>query len=145
VDPDFEGLRREHRQILDALDRLEGCIRAGLQPEAFAGAVGAFLEFYGIAIEAHMQREEAEVYPLLERYVPADVGSASAMLLEHETVHSLVRLLRQAAQRPGCDAAVRTEAFTLAQDLVLLLRDHIRKEDGVINPLLERIGKGAHA
>jgi hemerythrin-like domain-containing protein len=27
----------------------------------------------------------------------------------------------------------------MAQDLALLLREHIRKEDGVINPLLERL------
>ncbi len=109
-------------------------------------ALEAFLEFFRTAIEPHMRREEADVYPLLERYLPEDVGSASGMLREHETLQSLVRALQQACQRLRAgDTAALTDASTAAQDVALLLRDHIRKEDGVINPLLERILRAVHA
>jgi hemerythrin-like domain-containing protein len=145
VDPDFEATRREHQQVLEAVRRLETVCAAGAAPDSVAEAVGSFLDVFQASIEPHMQREEAETYPLLERYLPEDVGSAHAMLREHETLRSLVELLRQACRRlVAGDTAGLTEISTLVQDVALLFRDHIRKEDGVINPLLERILRSAH-
>jgi hemerythrin-like domain-containing protein len=145
VDPDFDVIRQEHQQALEALRRLEaGC---GADPAAgsVAAAVGAFVDFFGTAIEPHMQREEAAIYPLLDHYLPADVGSANALLREHETLRSLVGFMRQACRRlTAGEFAAAADASTLAQDVALLLREHIRKEDGVINPLLERILRSAH-
>jgi len=43
--------------------------------------------------------------------------------------------MREGAPEAKSDVAV------LAQDLALLLRDHVRKEDGVIHPLLERLSR----
>lgn len=146
MEPDFEVLRREHQQVLEALGRLEASCGAREPAGAVGAALEAFLEFFRTAIEPHMRREEADVYPLLERYLPEDVGSASGMLREHETLQSLVRALQQACQRLRAgDTAALTDASTAAQDVALLLRDHIRKEDGVINPLLERILRAVHA
>jgi hemerythrin-like domain-containing protein len=145
MEPDFEAIRQEHQQVLDAVRRLETSYGPDLSAGAAAAVVGAFLEFFRTAIEPHMRREEAEVYPLLQRYLPEDIGSASAMLREHETLHSLVGLLQQACHRLAAnDVASVAAASTLAQDVALLLRDHIRKEDSVINPLLERILRSAH-
>lgn len=146
VDASFEAIRREHQQALDAVHRLEAGCAGDATAEAMAAPVDAFLGFFETTLEPHMRREEAQVYPLLERYLPRDVGSADAMLREHETLRSLVELMRQACSRlVAGDCAAAAEAATLAQDVALLLRDHIRKEDGVINPMLETILSRIHA
>ena len=145
VDPDFEVIRREHQQVLEAVRRLETACVADLAVDAVSAVVGGFLDFFEAAIEPHLQREEARIYPLLEHYLPEGVGSADTMLREHETLRSLVTLMRRIHRRLAAgDAAAATEGSVLAQDVALLLRDHIRKEDGVINPLIEQILRSAH-
>jgi hemerythrin-like domain-containing protein len=143
--PEFEAIRREHRQFLDAVHKLERGCATGVPAGAVATAAGAFLDVFESAIEPHAQREEADVYPMLEQYLPKEVGSADAMLREHETLRSLAAFMKQARARLRAgDAAAAAELRTLASDLALLLRDHIRKEDAVINPLLERILRRVH-
>lgn len=145
MDPDFELIRREHQQVLEAVRRLEPACAADLSVDALSAVLGSFLDFFETAIEPHMRCEEAQLYPLLEHYLPEGVGSADTMLREHETLRSLVGLLRQARRRlAASDVAAASGVAILVQDVALLLRDHIRKEDGVINPLLERILRSAH-
>ncbi len=145
MNPDFDAIRQVHQQVLEALRRLDAGCAADAAVGNVAEAVAAFLEFFSTTIEPHMRREEAEIYPLLDRCLPGEVGSADAMLREHETLRSLVGFMRQ-PRRPleAGGVAATAEAATLARDVALLLREHIRKEDGVINPLLERILRSAH-
>lgn len=145
MDPDFDVIRQEHQRILEAVRRLETACAPDLSVGALLAFVGSFVDFFETTIEPHMRREEAQIYPLLEHYLPDGVGSADTMLREHETLRSLVGLMRQARRRlTAGDVAAASGAAVLAQDVALLLRDHIRKEDGVINPLLERILRSAH-
>jgi hemerythrin-like domain-containing protein len=61
------------------------------------------------------------------------------MLEEHETARTLVSALRRALERLESGvAAAEQEVVSQGQDLVLLLRDHIRKEERVLFPLLRR-------
>lgn len=146
MDPDFELIRQEHQRVLEAVRRLESACVADLAVDALQAAVGEFLDFFEAEIEPHMQREEARVYPLLEHYLPEGVGSADTMLREHETVRSLAALLSQVRGHLAArDARAASEASILTRDMATLLRDHIRKEDGVINPLIEQILRSAHA
>jgi hemerythrin-like domain-containing protein len=146
VEPPFDEVRREHQQILEAVCRLEASgLGERADMSATEQAVAEFLSFFETTIEPHMRKEEADIYPLLDRYLPAEVGSAEAMRHEHETARSLVSLLQAGRRRSSAGEAPENDRSVLVQDLVLLLRDHIRKEDGVINPLLERLLKGAHA
>ncbi len=142
----FEEIRREHVEVLHALVALEEAVsrdRSG-DPSggrgALAPAVGDFLDFHARVVEPHMRAEEQDIYPSLDRYLSADVESADAILGEHETVRGLVALLGSELERvkqgaPGAES----ELAACAQDLALLLRDHIRKEDSVVNPLLRRL------
>jgi hemerythrin-like domain-containing protein len=151
--PCFEDIRRRHQQILEAVARLEAALsREGSASEAPDGgeprvmALGNFLDFCESTLEPHMRDEEQHVYPLLDRYLAREIGSVEAMLREHETARGLVPLLRQGCARLRLGAPeVELDVAVMAQDLALLLRDHIRKEDGVINPLLERLLEGAAA
>ena len=142
-DARFEEMSREHGRVLKAIDTLEASMRvasAGRDKAAVLGAVDAFLRDCEADIEPHMEAEEREVYPLLDRYLPTEIGSSEAMLREHATFRGLVALLRRGRERLSHDAIdAEPEVATLAQDLALLLRDHIRKEDGVINPLLRQL------
>jgi hemerythrin-like domain-containing protein len=144
-DARFEALRLEHQRILEGLARLEAALQAATaaeeDPRPLADACAEFLALCDEALEPHMSYEEEEVYPALDRCLPPEVGSAQAMLREHETVRGLIALLRRGRARLLGGRAVEAELATDAQDLALLLRDHIRKEDGVINPLLQRLLK----
>lgn len=146
-DPCFEDVRRQHRQVLEAVARLESALgREGSASDAhrsdgpLAAALGTFLDFYESTLEPLMRAEEQDVYPLLDRCLPGEVGSTAAMLQEHETIRGLVSMLRTSAahMRQGAPDAA-SDVSILAQDLTLVLRDHVRKEDGVIHPLLERL------
>jgi hemerythrin-like domain-containing protein len=145
--PCFEDIRRQHQQILVAVARLEAALSrersASEAPdggEPLVTALGNFLDFCESTVEPHMRDEEQHVYPLLDRYLPREIGSAEAMRLGHDTARGLLPLLRQACARlrQGAPEA-ESDVAVMAQDLALLLREHIRKEDGVINPLLERL------
>jgi hemerythrin-like domain-containing protein len=142
----FEALRREHRQILRAVSRLEADLRRAAHTDsdepALLAPLGEFLELCDEALEPHMKYEEEQVYPELDRYLPPEVGSGLAMLREHETMRGLIAILRRGRTRlqVGVDEA-GADLASAVRDLALLLRDHIRKEDHVINPLLQRLLK----
>ena len=142
--PCFEDIRRQHQQVLEAVARLEAALSrqrsASEAPdgdEPLVTALGNFLDFCESTLEPHFRNEERDVYPLLDRYLPRETGSAAAMLREHETARGLLAMLRQNRRRIGGEA--EADVAVIVQDLALVLRDHIRKEDRVINPLLERL------
>ena len=146
--PLFEDVRRTHQQVLEAVARLESALRGSASARGGDGpviaALGTFLDFCVRTLEPLMRAEEQDVYPLLDRCLPREVGSTAAMLQEHETIRGLVAMLRTSAahMRQGAPDAA-SDVSILAQDLTLVLRDHVRKEDGVIHPLLERLlGQG---
>lgn len=146
--PLFKDVRRKHQQVLQAVARLESALPGSASARdgdrAVFAALGTFLGFCARTLEPLMRDEERRVYPLLDRCLPREVGSSAAMLQEHETIRGLISLLRTscARMRQGVpDAAPDVSA--LAQDLTLVLRHHVRKEDGVIHPLLERLLAGS--
>lgn len=142
----FADIRREHQGVLNALDKLEAAMERDASGEPDGGravqlaALAEFLEFHEARVAPHMRAEEEDVYPLLDRYLPSELGSAEAMRQEHETIRALVGLLRRDWERlKGGAPAAASEIAAVAQDLAVLLRDHIRKEDHLINPLLQRL------
>ncbi len=147
VDEDrFAEFRQAHEEILSAFARLEAGLTRNGSADADGGrgalvaAVAEFLAFYDATLAPHMRAEEDEIYPLLDRFLPPDVGSGEALRQEHETARSLVALLRRLGERLRAGAPdIAGEIASVAQDLAALLRDHIRKEDHVVNPLLLRL------
>jgi hemerythrin-like domain-containing protein len=117
----FDRAAREHADVLAALTWLE-------TRDAAQGR--AFVDFFRRDVEQHFDAEERDLYPVLAEVLPADVGSAQAMLREHETIRALVEAL---------DTARGEELVATTRDLALLLREHIRKEEAVIFPLVLRL------
>ena len=141
----FKALRQQHARMLAAAGRLESVLDMadGDVPgarRALLGAVAQFLGFHESTLAPHFAEEERDVYPLLERYLDAESRTRESLMEDHGTIRGLVGLLRQ-----GREALLRGEPEAEAEltanvhDLVLLLRDHIRKEDGVVHPLLRRL------
>ena len=126
----FALTRAEHDHLRDALLGIE----AGLASGDLAGAAAAWLTFFAERMEPHMQAEEREVYALFARRL--DAGIAREMRADHDTARALTALLAQACAR-GPEAAEEVQA--MLQDLLLLLRAHLRKEEQVVQPLLERL------
>jgi len=131
--------RRGHAAFLSAVARLEaGAQEAG--PDALAAAAGAFLETWETTLAPFLEAEERSVYPLLDRHLPEEVRSPELLRRELATLRDLVPMLALTRERlrrgePGADE----EAQVLIEDLVLLAREHIRKEDQVVYPLLLRL------
>jgi hypothetical protein len=138
----FERLRRSHRAALQALERLDASGAAG----GLRAAVGAFLERDAPALEALLAEEERELFAALDACLPQEAEPSAALRREHDTARGLIALLRRAhaarAGDPGDDAALARAVH----DLRLLLRDHFRKEDGVVVRLLAHLTpEGGHA
>ena len=66
---------------------------------------------------------------------------SSLLRREHETIELLASALEEGLRHGGPD--VEAELFPAASDLCLMVRDHIRREDAVLRPLLERLAAAA--
>jgi hemerythrin-like domain-containing protein len=136
-------IREQHRSTLVALAELDATLSAEgnpQTPEPLLAAVASFLDFYDRALAPHFLREERQVFPLMERYLPLAAHSTAAMHAEHDTARALVALVRRdlSLARAGSAAAL-AEMRATAPDLGALLREHIRKEEHALYPLLERL------
>ena len=137
----FDHVRREHREVLDEVDRLH---HAGLHGERLGAALDAFFAFERTRLRPLFVDEERTLGPLLDEYLPAEVAGSATLRREHETVRALVDGLREAADRVDQSADARADAEALIDDLVLLLHHHVRREDSVLNPLLQRLESRHH-
>lgn len=91
--------------------------------------------------KCHHGKEERHFFKALEAHgMSQESGPLAVLLNEHEQGRAQVQALAQAA--PG---AIRGEPQPSAdythhaQSYVVLLRDHIRKENGVLFPMAERM------
>lgn len=125
-----EEFRRGHGALLAALERLGGT--------PAAPAVEHFLLHDAPVLEQWLRQEEIEIFGALDTLLPLEAEVGAALRRENETARSLLGLLRRAhaGLQQGAPWAEAQLANTV-QDLALLLRDHFRKEDGVICRLLE--------
>lgn len=138
-----EILSSEHRVIeivLAVLDRIaEDAIATSSLDLASARDAIAFLR--GFADQCHHGKEEARLFPAMERCgIPRDAGPTAVMRHEHEIGRAHVRKMDQAAtdHEKGVAGAADRFAFE-ARGFVELLRDHIAKEDQVLFPMADRM------
>ena len=136
-------LKAEHRGIermLSVVERgAERLQRGEPVPQALFAEAGEFFKHF--ADRCHHGKEEAHLFPALERRgVPSAGGPIGQMLAEHDQGRAYVRTLREEGRRyaegtlgdPG-------ELIAAARGYVALLRAPIRKEDGVLFPLADRL------
>ena len=133
----FTAFARAHAEALRTLDALETRTSGAADAELLA-VVDELLAFHDGVLAPLFAREEAEVYVAVRHSLPGE--TAAAFLREHATLRGLARQLRagRAGLRSGKPDAQGTVLATVT-DLALLLREHLRKEDRVLVPLVERL------
>jgi hemerythrin-like domain-containing protein len=126
-------LSEEHRvieRVLDCLERLvqQAQTEGKLAAEPARDAVEFFRNF---ADRCHHAKEEAHLFPAMERKgFPREGGPTGVMMYEHELGRAHVRAMDQAIEAAaGGDAAALAEFSGHARDYIILLRQHIEKED----------------
>lgn len=132
----IDTLVHEHEVIEEALTLLGKVTqraRAGFPaPDGFAAWMIQFIRAF--ADGYHHQKEELALFPLLERRgVPKEGGPLGCMLHEHELGRELTRAM-ETAQSQG-DLARFADA---AEEYIVLLREHIFKENVVLFRIAER-------
>ncbi len=118
----------EHREALAALDRLEraaAALAAGDPAESPLRTVREVRETLGTTVRAHNENEERALFPLIDQMLPCE-----PFRQEHRTLRELERRLDHALAGPDPARDVPPVARALAD----LLRDHIRREDGMLFP-----------
>lgn len=136
-------LRKEHDAILRMLDVTEEVARQldARRPVA-PETLFELLEFFRLfADRCHHGKEEDLLFPLLERKgLPPAGGPVAVMLYEHEQGRALIREMLEAAEafRGGAGEAGGDWAAA-ARHYVVLLRDHIAKENNILFVMAENL------
>lgn len=127
-----ELLSREHRHIEGALEVLEVLAAQASRGELDVPCARDCLHFLRrYADEAHHGKEEDLLFPYLERKgFSIDAGPTAVMRAEHDEGRSHVRQMARMLGEGTMSSSDRMAAFSRhAEAFVLLLRQHITKED----------------
>jgi hemerythrin-like domain-containing protein len=136
-------LSDEHRVIETVLDVLERIVQqaqtAGKLERQSALDVLDFIRQYADA--CHHGKEEAHLFPAMVRKgIPERNGPIGAMLYEHDQGRALVRVMAESLEAAAAGDGAAVDTFIEgAEGYIMLLRGHIRKEDGVLFPMAGRI------
>ena len=137
-----EILSDEHRVIEQVLACLEAIVRQAKSAGRLDGpsAQDAVAFFRNFADRCHHGKEEAHLFPALEaKGFPREGGPTGVMLDEHERGRAHVRGMDEniEAAAPG-DAAALERFAGHAEGYLVLLREHIHKEDHILFQLADR-------
>jgi hemerythrin-like domain-containing protein len=140
IDP-IARFMQEHDATLMHLAALNKAAKelreAGFAPSSYARLILA-VEFLNEEIVVHNKREEAALFPVLERYVE---GPTQMMRNEHRAMRAHLRRLQKALSRvrrgiPGPRALIEINARS--QNVVQLFVNHIHKENEILFPLVRK-------
>jgi hemerythrin-like domain-containing protein len=139
----IDTLKNEHRvieQVLACLERIVEQARgdARLPLKAARQAIEFFREF---ADHCHHAKEEERLFPALEaKGFSPDAGPTAVMRFEHEQGRAQIRAMEQAAEAASRGDPGALESFARhAAAYVVLLRNHIAKEDHCLFPMAEQV------
>lgn len=128
--PALAPLSRDHHRAL--VEARAARLAAGGDPAARRAAGRRFAAFFAEHAVPHFRAEEEDLFPLL---APAGDGGMpeplARALLEHARLHALARRIRDGVAGGGVDGDDLEAAGTL-------LHDHVRLEERVLFPLIER-------
>lgn len=124
-------LREEHRLILEVLGVLERLLDAEA-PDP--GPLDDCVAFFRLFTDAcHHGKEEEVLFPaLVGGGMPREAGPIAVMLEEHQAGRALVARMGRALERLGGGEEAGDELRDAGRRYIELLREHIRKEDGVL-------------
>ncbi len=138
-----DELRTDHKviqRVLAVLERLVGRARRGegFEAESFGSAV----EFFRLFADAcHHAKEEDLLFPVLEaRGIPKEGGPIGVMLEEHRLARGYTKDMGEAlADIDGNGAEAEERFLSAADNYLLLLTNHIFKEDNVLFAMGDRV------
>jgi hemerythrin-like domain-containing protein len=136
-------LMDEHRvieRVIDALETATAHLDSAhpVRPSFFLDAA----EFIrGFADGLHHKKEEGVLFKaMVEGGMPQDEGPIAVMLEEHEQGRRFTRGMSAAAEAlDGGDSSAGEAVVQNAQGYIVLLRQHIAKEDNVLFPMADRM------
>lgn len=123
-------LTHDHHHALAQARRMSVVVGTGDAGARLAQAE-EFLDFYSRETIHHFREEEELVFALWTQHVHTVAEPLRELLAEHVKIHALVRALRDEVNKGDVGSQVLSE-------LGKSLQDHIRKEEDVIFPLIER-------
>jgi hemerythrin-like domain-containing protein len=133
----LEDLRTEHRTILAAVAKAEAIADAAEHGEHIpAPALNALREFFTLYVHGvHQRKEDSVLFPWLRlRGVREGAGCVGVLAVEHKEVAAA---FPEPAENMAWVAPVRIYCS--------LLRNHIRHEDEVVFPIVERSATAGEA
>lgn len=142
-------LMQEHRvieKVLSALESAADRLEAGENvPMDFFLKAADFIKNF--ADGAHHQKEEGILFTSLEANgFPKDADPVSVFMDEHVEGRRLTKGMIACAERINAgDAGARNELIQHARDYVVLLNEHIQKEDNVLFPMADSVLADEHA
>jgi len=125
----IELLGVQHRDVLAHLAAVEAAV-ASADGANFAD----FATYLSEEVAAHFALEEQALFPVLARHLGVDRGPLAVMNAEHASFRELLSALSSAVR-----ADQREAQRASAGAIIVLLRDHIDKEDHVLFPMALRL------
>lgn len=135
----FERMREDHRRVLAEVAAMEEAMAArggaGADPLPTVARVAALLERQ---FASHMAAEDEVLYPALMEALPETRASIEPLRADHGVLRMMLADLEETLrQEPG--EARDEEMAVQIRDLVDLLRIHVRKEEGLVIGVAERV------
>lgn len=127
---------QDHRIILRAVDVLQHMAESEQIDPGDAGILLGFLRTF--VDEHHHIKEESALFPEVMKTSQAQGGSLRDLLFEHDQERSLVNGLEEALRTKK-----RAEFAFFVNRITAGIRNHIRKEDGILFPMLEGLLSGS--
>jgi hemerythrin-like domain-containing protein len=142
----IEQLKKEHAAIERMLVILETVCGKLQKGEAVEPAhLGQIVDFFrGFADECHHAKEEAVLFPALEKVgIPREGGPVGVMLDEHQQMRGYLRAVAQAVERLRAgEVGAAGEMVRYAGNYTIVLRRHIDKENSMLFRMAEmRLGQ----
>lgn len=135
-------LRHEHESIKEALAVLSAMARRLEAGREVPGEdVAALLDFLRTFADAcHHAKEEQSLFPAMEAAgLPHRVGPIGVMLHEHEMGRRHIRTMVASSRTLAASPASRREFVDAALAYVVLLSEHIAKENDVLFRMAENM------
>ena len=129
-----EILSNDHKVVLEKLKLMEQTIN-NLKSTNVKNVLTDLKTFLRKEADLHFKKEEAALFPEMEKFIPRDESPIGQMLLEHEDLYKYEdNFIR------GVDLFSKDESNGEAQKLIRengnsfinLLREHIYKEDNML-------------
>ncbi|MBI4514883.1 MAG: hemerythrin domain-containing protein [Deltaproteobacteria bacterium] len=127
------GLAREHRALLEEIERCEQAAHQGDLRRILQA-----VRFLSHNARQHQRKEEEVLFPALERDPALAAGATRSLRAEHEEERRLIELVQDAVDAAVGGQSVGGPLRAGVQRLTALMRDHIRREDTLLFPLVER-------